>query len=56
MKKTVFTLLLCMLSLSAFCQSSVTLGGTLIEWQVSEVAIVSSCNQEDDYDGFVLIY
>ncbi|WP_348535123.1 Vmc-like lipoprotein signal peptide domain-containing protein [Prevotella communis] len=20
------------------------------------VAIVSSCNQEDDYDGFVLIY
>lgn len=34
MKKIVFALLLCMLSLSAFCQSSVSLGGTPIEWQV----------------------
>ena len=32
MKKIVFALLLCMLSLSAFCQSSVSLGGTPIEW------------------------
>ena len=34
MKKIVFALLLCMLSLSAFCQSSVSLGGSPIEWQV----------------------
>ena len=34
MKKIVFALLLCMLSLSAFCQSPVTSGGTPIEWQV----------------------
>ncbi|UKK67945.1 hypothetical protein L6466_11395 [Prevotella communis] len=36
MKKIVFALLLCMLSLSAFCQSSVSLGGTPIEWQIKK--------------------
>ena len=36
MKKIVFALLLCMLSLSAFCQSSVTTGGSPIEWQVKK--------------------
>lgn len=36
MKKTIFALLLCMLSLSAFCQSSVTTGETPIEWQIKK--------------------
>ena len=36
MKKIVFALLLCMLSLSAFCLSPVTSGGTPIEWQVKK--------------------
>lgn len=36
MKKIVIALLLCMLSLSAFCQSPVTSGGTPIEWQVKK--------------------
>ena len=34
MKKIVFALLLCMLSLSAFCHSCGTTGGSPIEWQV----------------------
>lgn len=36
MKKIVFALLLCMLSLSAFCHSCGTTGGSPIEWQVKK--------------------
>ena len=36
MKKIVFFFFLCMLSLSAFCQSPVTSGSTPIEWQVKK--------------------
>jgi len=35
MKKIVFALLFCMLSLNALCQSSANIGSTTIQWQVA---------------------
>jgi hypothetical protein len=35
MKKIVFALLFCMLSLNALCQSSANIGSTTIQWQVT---------------------